>query len=593
MSIKAKIIIDNTEINVAQFSFGFNQKADDNGRPFQKPVFVGLQLVIETRKDLNLADWAFASYKAKQLELHIYPAIMGGKTRKIYFYDCHLVNWNNHFLATGNYPMSETLHITAAGVKNSYSNTEYSAYWRETFPQQKIEPTVQEEDKEKKTPKILNGWWTSDKGGNKTIKQAHLGDTVYFHIRTVNIASGEKISLKLYDLDVSTVDEIFGTYFLDYLNPDDDEFDEQEVHKQGYVNSKGIATIELLLQESWENDLAADFAYNLELYWEATYKGSTKNVPKRKDDTLKVKFSERTLYFNLSTDGYNLPDMRSNDGSPLVYLKFITGRVTGKIQGKALDALNKKVEKAIHRIAIGKLEKGSLATSTGRIQTNANAGIYKKDTFTNEGELLKDLEKRKNWGNVTETTKGISQYDFFSKTGKRVKILGFLKEIGGSKKVNLFDIIDLFYMATDESDPFKQPLPDFGLGSFGKVSGSFALVWNVAGILVSQMKAEDDALMREVEQQDIEKAKLKGLEAVKKEIETYKYNKKYQWHLLPISKETANKLVQGEFKTFEEFEVFSLDHEPENEKIEILYRTIKNTNREEDIYIIETIFINE
>ncbi len=200
----------------------------------------------------------------------------------------------------------------------------------------------------------------------------------------------------------------------------------------------------------------------------------------------------------------------------------------------------------------------------------------------------------KNWGNATETTKGISQYDFFSKTGKRVKILGVLKVIGGSKKVNLFDIIDLFDMATDESDPFGQPLPDFGLGSFGKVSGSFALVWNVAGILVSQMKTEDDALMREVEQQDIEKAKLKGLEAVKKEIETYKYNKKYQWHLLPISKETANKLVQGEFKTFNEFKIAADEDSTRfDNKIEILYREIYNENREDYINIIETIFINE
>ncbi len=148
MSVKAKIIIDEQEINVFSFSFGFNQGADVTGRPSQKPRFLGLQLVIETRKDLNLADWSFTSNQTKQLELHIYPVIMGGKTRKMYFYDCHLLHWDNHFSSTGNEPMSEILHISAAGVKGSNSTAEYSAYWRTTYPQQTVEPTTIQESQE-------------------------------------------------------------------------------------------------------------------------------------------------------------------------------------------------------------------------------------------------------------------------------------------------------------------------------------------------------------------------------------------------------------------------------------------------------------
>ncbi len=153
MSVEAKLIIDEKEINVLRFSFGFHQVADTNGRPSQKPVFVGLKLIIETRKDLNLADWSFDPNQTKQLELHIYPVVMGGKTRRIYFYDCHLINWKNDFSSTGSQPMCETLEITAAGVNNSNASTEYSAYWRETFPQQEIEPTVRQQQEE---PELLN-----------------------------------------------------------------------------------------------------------------------------------------------------------------------------------------------------------------------------------------------------------------------------------------------------------------------------------------------------------------------------------------------------------------------------------------------------
>lgn len=54
--IKAKLIIDEKEINVLWFTFGFNQGADITGRPSETPIFVRLQLINETQKDLNLAN---------------------------------------------------------------------------------------------------------------------------------------------------------------------------------------------------------------------------------------------------------------------------------------------------------------------------------------------------------------------------------------------------------------------------------------------------------------------------------------------------------------------------------------------------------
>ncbi len=134
MSVKAKLIIDGQEINVLTYDYGFKQNTDISGRPFSKPVFVGLTVEIEARKELNLEDWAFASNQTKQLELHVYSVVMGGKTRKLNFYDCHLLEWNNHFLSTGKQPMTETLQISAGGVHDSNTTATYSTYWRTTFP---------------------------------------------------------------------------------------------------------------------------------------------------------------------------------------------------------------------------------------------------------------------------------------------------------------------------------------------------------------------------------------------------------------------------------------------------------------------------
>ena len=83
------------------------------------------------------------------------------------------------------------------------------------------------------------------------------------------------------------------------------------------------------------------------------------------------------------------------------------------------------------------------------------------------------------------------------------------------------------------------------------------------------------------------------MEATRKAINQWNHNDNFKWELLPISKQTANKLLAGEFDTFEKFFEFSIDNVDRNMSNEVLYRREVNNNREEDIYIIETIFINE
>ena len=192
MSVKAKLIIDDKEINILWFTFGFNQGADISGRPSQRPVFVGLKLIIETRKDLNLADWSFAPNQKKQIELHIYPIIMGGKTRKLYFYDCHLVGWKNDFSSIGSNPMSETLEITCAGVEDSTSSAVYSAYWRETFKEDNVEATTLKEIE----PKLVEYHFENKKGVVIEEKDIKANQEIELVITTEN-ANGTTIKVNL------------------------------------------------------------------------------------------------------------------------------------------------------------------------------------------------------------------------------------------------------------------------------------------------------------------------------------------------------------------------------------------------------------
>ncbi len=155
MSVRAKLIIDDQVINVIHYSFRFDQKSDFNGRPSQRPLFLGLEVTIETSKKFNLTEWAIADHISKQIELHLEPVIEGSRIRKIKLYDARLVSWNNNFSSVGHQPMSETLYITAAGVEDSNSSGVYSAYWRVTFPGKEGKPSTNKDTKKiKPTPKL-------------------------------------------------------------------------------------------------------------------------------------------------------------------------------------------------------------------------------------------------------------------------------------------------------------------------------------------------------------------------------------------------------------------------------------------------------
>ncbi len=191
MSIQAKIIIDDEEINALWFSFGYQRHADVNGRPTTKGVFLGLRVAIESRRTLNLAYWAFAPNLTKEIELHISSRFGEGRTRKLKLYDCHLLRWDNRFTANGSQPMHEILHISAGGVKDNNSAVEYSAPWRKTFDMDDVEPTTLDQEE----PKIIDCYYT-DLEGNKNV-ELEIGNEVYLVLKTENMIG------ELQDIDLS------------------------------------------------------------------------------------------------------------------------------------------------------------------------------------------------------------------------------------------------------------------------------------------------------------------------------------------------------------------------------------------------------
>lgn len=469
-------------------------------------------------------------------------------------------------------------------------------------------------------PKFLRGWWSYDVHGKEEYVwkdkdkkiSVELGTKVYFHIEVEGITKDQEIEMQLYDYD----------YFwwfeeIDEYNMDTSEFPNDPVTKKAKVKKTGdkyIASVGVELRETWEpvvkddHDDKFSFDRDIELYWKVSYTNKngykTKTtLPKKKDDYLRVGHSTRTLYIKTPVAGHNLPEFIAYDGSPMLLMEMAmvpTGQVKNMIKDKVFDALDNKIDKTISNIAFVKLEKGNLVTNKGNVKLNETAKIYTKDVYTNDGNLLKEVKQRKaiglkHGGKTLETTKGISQYDYFSKTGRRGKVLGMVKYATGettemkalgvkaSKNMSSFlDVFDLMKFTMDDLDTSK-PLP-IPLGPLTPLS-------NLAGLLVQEQKAEMDMWLQEVMQHEINAAKLQGLKAVKKVIQTY-HDKNFTWELMSVSSETANKLLQGGFKTFDELEDFNFNS-ISSKNIQVLYRKITNPNTESFNYIIETFFIDE
>ena len=101
-------------------------------------------------------------------------------------------------------------------------------------------------------------------------------------------------------------------------------------------------------------------------------------------------------------------------------------------------------------------------------------------------------------------------------------------------------------------------------------------------------------MLEEQVQREIDAAKLEGLDATRQAIRKWNHNKEYQWDIMEVSPVTANKLLQGEFKTFDELVLSRTEDRGLYNNVHILYRKKESAYRKMfNNYVIETIFIDE
>ncbi|WP_103068054.1 type VI secretion system tube protein TssD [Aquimarina sediminis] len=130
MAIIAKFYIGDKAYNVLQAGYEFSQRSDETGRPTNyRSAFKGLTMMIESTHDNYFFDMATHPTKKDQGKLVFTDAIPGGRSRTLYFADFVVIGHKTGFTANDNNSMTETVSISAGGIKDSVSGTAYSNHW--------------------------------------------------------------------------------------------------------------------------------------------------------------------------------------------------------------------------------------------------------------------------------------------------------------------------------------------------------------------------------------------------------------------------------------------------------------------------------
>ena len=80
-----------------------------------------------------------------------------------------------------------------------------------------------------------------------------------------------------------------------------------------------------------------------------------------------------------------------------------------------------------------------------------------------------------------------------------------------------------------------------------KFGGVLSPVFDIAGVMIQEIKDENNEYLTEALQQDLEEAKSKGLDAVREFISIPNVNNLIQYQIITVSKSTTRKMLDRDF----------------------------------------------
>ena len=455
---------------------------------------------------------------------------------------------------------------------------------------------------ERETGYFVKGWWSDE--NNNPIKDARVGDTVRFHIKTKNIESDKKINIQLYEYD-GAVHMPISEYETKETRPFDDPIT--------IISSDGKPTTELVVDENGEASISIVLSWGihrmfnegllgnlseggiLELYFECSYNEEIVYLPVLLTEYLQVRYSKQNLFLQSAAEGYYFPEIRTAEGDILVFNEVsikdtkvveeenneIINLGKEKIKEKGIDILKKGLDKSRRVIAIHQLRKGKLTTNVGSIHWRKK--IYHYTDFINSGEAVR-IQRASHMGwigpNGKVTTKGISQLDYFSNKGVYNGIAKVAKEF-----LNVLDFVDLVRYLSGNGRPESifAPLPAVSL---------------IANLLSRDVINNIKDWEENITNQLLEAAKDMGIKGIKEFVllkGNLDENGNKRYNYMEINLNIYNQLMRGEIKTLSDLnkQIFIEKRNMENDfNITLFWKWHKDIIINDDIILIETIFFN-
>ncbi|MGM5632103.1 hypothetical protein O2K51_14485 [Apibacter raozihei] len=498
---------------------------------------------------------------------------------------------------------------------------------------------------------IIRGWWSSDKEGNNKIREAYLGDTVYFQFETRNIPvydyKNDDKDEGLSRLKISFYDSQLGWLGIDCIAWDR-RLDGAQ--KYAYVESenRAYATLKFLynkytIQLVKEDDTPGD----IEVYCKAEYSPKTlkssfnggpvyqlAHLPVRFTDYLRVKLPEiPDLYFIRPGIDYQFPEIRSSEGNA-IYMELLLNEDTSsqqkiehaqeKIKAKITDQAKEKVKnevgkgleylkKKTYTLAIRELEKGYLMYTDGSITLRKN--VYENKTITMIDGNVHRIKRASDtaFRIAHPTLQGETRYAT-TKGLNQLEVLAQKNPIHTATQLStqLFETMGYVIDLQGMEESMASGTPDYkGMGSFllkkffgffpswvGQLAGQLSLP---VALMIEQYSQELEELIKEEAFKTFLKKKEEGMKAMELFLGQDKPNKtlaeekiiELGFGFLRISTSTLQKLLAKEFDTLEKLNDFEWNLRNKDLLHGVVIRKIKNIDYKRYDYFIYCIFIDD
>ena len=157
---------------------------------------------------------------------------------------------------------------------------------------------------ERKTGYFIKGWWSSDSEGKEKIKEALIGETVYFHLETRDIPNGKPVFMSLFDDDVKRseeeIDSNKGSDRIELYPIGISERSNETESKYEFVKNNKIVK-KIYLDDYFSKLISEEKDKCIELFFACSYNNQHIELPLSFKDYLKVR--ERVVVFFIGGAG--------------------------------------------------------------------------------------------------------------------------------------------------------------------------------------------------------------------------------------------------------------------------------------------------